>query len=168
MCLETIDLLYKRLHDDHVNFGDIVAFSGAGKWVSCVNDLFKPSDEKNSNTVLLVESRPCRTIVSRRILIPEGSYMARSLSTTDCKRLENGISNVGTAKYLVEYTQLIGICSTDTSVAPPEIYERTAQARISLVSSFIPPRQQWAPEAHLHLSLRPELILQAQLYLPAD
>jgi len=29
--VEAIDLLYKRLHDDHVDFGDIVAISGAGQ-----------------------------------------------------------------------------------------------------------------------------------------
>ena len=97
--------------------------------------------------------------------------MAR-LSTTDCKRLENAIVGAHilagvqeaknmdvygepnfqgrTAKCLVKYTHFIGVCSTDTSVAYPEICERTAQARISLMSSsFIPPRQQWAPNAHL-------------------
>ena len=52
---------------------------------------------------------------------------------------------------LVKYSQLIGICSTDTSVASPEIYEGTAQVRISFIS-FIPPRQRWAPDAHLHPS----------------
>ena len=60
------------------------------------------------------------------------------------------------------------VCSTDTSVAYPEICERTAQARISfklMSSSFIPPRQQWAPNAHLHLSIRPQLILRTHLYV---
>ena len=31
MWLEVMDLLYKRPHDDHVDFGDIVAISGAGQ-----------------------------------------------------------------------------------------------------------------------------------------
>ena len=31
MWLETLDLLYKRPHDEHVYFGDIVAISGAGQ-----------------------------------------------------------------------------------------------------------------------------------------
>ena len=31
MWLEAIDLLCKKLHDDHIDFGDIVAISGAGQ-----------------------------------------------------------------------------------------------------------------------------------------
>ena len=40
------------------------------KWVSCANDLFKPSDDKDSN-----ESLPNNCVC--RILVAKGSYMAR-------------------------------------------------------------------------------------------
>ena len=95
-----------------------------------------------------------------RIFIPEGYYVA-NLSATDFKRSENTIvgmhalagrigsrqlsqayhdgrlriSRVRMTEYIVEYSQLVGIYSTDTSAAPPEIYEGRAQARTYLVSS---------------------------------
>jgi xylulokinase len=44
MWLEAIDLLFKRLHDDHIDFGNIVGISGAGQ-VSFIRKSLSLSDE---------------------------------------------------------------------------------------------------------------------------
>jgi len=80
--------------------------------------------------------RPWRTIIFIRILIPEGcSYMA-NLSATDSKRLENTFVGTlvlaGCTGHMADFEDPN---FQDTSAAPPEIYEGTAQARIFLVSS---------------------------------
>ena len=98
--------------------------------------------------------------MSIRIYIPEGSCVA-NLSATDSKRSENTIvgmhalagrigsrqlsqayhdgrlrfSRVRMTEYLVEYSQFIGIYSTDTSAALPEIYDGTFRARNFFFSS---------------------------------
>ena len=85
------------------------------------------------------------------------------LSTTHCKSLKNAVfgphvaDRTGSQNYMgfcVEPNfqgkdgqisrriQSIGMWAKGTLVAPPEIYEGTAQAHIALVLSFIPPRQQ--------------------------
>ena len=55
------------------------------------------------------------------------------------------ISRVRMTEYIVEYSQLVGIYSTDTSAAPPEIYEGVL--KLAPIWS-LPPRKQWALDVH--------------------
>ena len=65
------------------------------KWVSCANDLFKPSDDKDSN-----ESLPNNCVC--RILIAKGSYMARFIHD---QRLQGQRTHLVCAHVLADRTR---------------------------------------------------------------
>ena len=191
MWLEAILLLLQKAAWWSCQFGDIVAIFGAGqvgfmlKWF-----IWTFWWKKIATRFYILVASTIKTLSNN--CAPPHSQSRRllygRLSTTYCQRLENAIVNtcrsyrsqvyrrlrgtlfpisrVRTAKHIVEYSQLIVFNRyVGCQCAPPMIYEATAPTRISLVSSFISARQQWAPDAHLHwhLSLRLELNLHTQL-----
>lgn len=136
MWLEAIDLMCKRLHDDHVEFGDIVAISGAGQqhgsvyWSNCADQLLASLDD---NQGLADQLCPAAFSFQRAPIWQDSS------TTEDCKRLEN---EIGGPSILADRTgsraheRFTGNQISRIRRLHPEIYEATA--RISLVSSFIP------------------------------
>ncbi|KAF8659819.1 hypothetical protein AX16_001704 [Volvariella volvacea WC 439] len=135
MWIESLDLLMDRMKAAGVNFGDIVAVSGAGQqhgsvyWSTTADLLLKNLDPSRSLTEQLAESA---------FSLPNAPIWQDSSTATECSLLEESI---GGAQALADvtgsraYERFTGSQIAKISRLHPEEYKATS--RISLVSSFV-------------------------------
>ncbi|KAF9525340.1 D-xylulose kinase [Crepidotus variabilis] len=136
MWVEALDLLFQKLQDGQVDFGAIVAISGAGQQHGSVY-------WSNEATSLLASLDATKTLseqlVPKAFTYPKAPIWQDSSTTADCKRLED---EYGGAQSLADrtgsraYERFTGNQISRIRRLWPSVYENTA--RISLVSSFIP------------------------------